>query len=119
MSLPRFTKDQQKFVVANLIVMTPHSEIARKFQRLFPYFVPQDMDQAAYEEAFIKRAKDYVSNKRRKWHRQILNGRVKERRFRRQLGSLSVRRTPEEPLPHRAEDVLDSISLSLSQRSIL
>ena len=56
MSLPRFTKDQQKFVVANLIVMTPHREIARKFQRLFPYFVPQDLDQAAYEEAFIKRA---------------------------------------------------------------
>ena len=38
--------------------MTPHSEIARKFQQLFPYFVPQDMDQAAYEEAFIKRAKE-------------------------------------------------------------
>ena len=56
MSLPRFTKDQQKFVVANLIMMTPHREIARKFQRLFPYFVPQDLDQAAYEEAFIKRA---------------------------------------------------------------
>ena len=52
MSLPRFTKDQQKFVVANLIMMTPHHEIARKFQRLFPYFVPQDLD----DEAFIKRA---------------------------------------------------------------
>ena len=47
MSLPRFTKDQQKFVVVNLM---------RKFQRLFPYFVPQDLDQAAYEEAFIKQA---------------------------------------------------------------
>ena len=61
------------------MVMTPYREIAWKFQQLFPYFVPEDMDQAAYEEAFIKRAKDYVSNKRRNWYYFIAVHRGRER----------------------------------------
>ena len=52
--LPRFTKDQQRFVVANLIEIVPHRKIAKKVKELFPEFAA-DMDQAAYEKAFIKR----------------------------------------------------------------
>ena len=70
--LPRFTKEQQRFVVANLIAMTPHRKIARNVQKLFPEFVPEGMDQSTYEEAFIKRAKDYVSN--RPMRRRSSNG---------------------------------------------
>ena len=77
--LPRFTKEQQRFVVANLIAMTPYRKIARNVQILFPEFVPEGMDQSTYEEAFIKRAKDYVSNKRRNWYYFIAVHRGRER----------------------------------------
>ena len=77
--LPRFTREQQRFVVANLIAITPHRKIARNVQILFPEFVPEGMDQSTYEEAFIKRAKDYVSNKRRNWYYFIAVHRGRER----------------------------------------
>ena len=73
MSLPKFT-EQQQFVIANLIAMASHRKIAKAFQTLYPEFAPEVGDKD-YEKAFIKRAKDYVSNKDRKWHQIIRDGR--------------------------------------------
>ena len=75
MNLPRFTEIQQKFVVYRLMCLHPHRLIAREFRDLYPDFVPDGMDNQAYEDAFIKRCKDYVSNKDRKWYRIIQRGR--------------------------------------------
>ena len=97
--LPRFTKEQQRFVVANLIAMTPHRKIARNVQKLFPEFVPEGMDQSTYEEAFIKRAKDYVSNKRRNWYYFIAVHRGRERRELASMGLIRRRGGFIVPLP--------------------
>ena len=75
MNLPKFTEIQQKFVVYNLIRLHPHRLIAREFREQYPDFVPDGMDNQAYEDAFIKRCKDYVSNKNRKWYQIIQRGR--------------------------------------------
>ena len=89
--LPRFTKEQQRFVVANLRAMTPHRKIARDVQILFPEFVPEGMDQSTYEDALIKRAKDYVSNKRRNWYYFIAGQRERERRELASIGLIKRR----------------------------
>ena len=65
MGLPKFSRHQQLRFVGYLRRRKPYREIARIFQNRYPEFVPEGMDQSTYEEAFIKRAKDYVSNKRR------------------------------------------------------
>ena len=97
--LPRFTKEQQRFVVANLIAMTPHRKIAKNVQVLFPEFVSEGMDQSTYEEAFIKRAKDYVSNKRRNWYYVIVVHRGRERRELASMGLIRRRGGFIVPLP--------------------
>ena len=97
--LPRFTKEQQRFVVANLIAMTPHRKIARNVQKLFPEIVSEGMDQLTYEEAFIKQAKDYVSNKRRNWYYFIAGHRARERRELASMGLIRRRGGFIVPLP--------------------
>ena len=77
MVLPKFTKLQQKIVIRKLIEMDSHRVIAQFLQHAFPKFKPKDMDQEEYEQAVIKRCKDYVSNKNRKWFAIIQDGREK------------------------------------------
>ena len=77
MCLPRFTADQQQFVVDNLIAMIPHREIAKKFRALYPDFAPE-VEDSVYTEAFIKRTADYVANKDRKWAQIIAEGREEQ-----------------------------------------
>ena len=78
MCLPRFTADQQQFVVDNLIAMIPHREIAKKFRALYPDFAPE-VEDSVYTEAFIKRTADYVANKDRKWAQIIAKGREEQK----------------------------------------
>ena len=77
MNLPKFTESQQKIVIRKLIEMDSHRVIAQYLQHTFPEFKPKDMDQEEYEQAVIKRCKDYVSNKGRKWFAIIQDGRQK------------------------------------------
>ena len=77
MNLPKFTELQQKIVIRKLIQMDSHRVIAQYLQHTFPEFKPKDMDQEEYEQAVIKRCKDYVSNKDRKWYQIIQDSREK------------------------------------------
>ena len=79
--------------------MTPHRKIARDVQILFPEFVPEGMDQSTYEDALIKRAKDYVSNKRRNWYYFIAGQRERERRELASIGLIKRRGGFIVPLP--------------------
>ena len=78
MGLPKFSRHQQLRFVGYLRRRKPYRKISQLFQKRYPEFVPAGMDQEAYEEAFIKRAKDYVSNRRRKWATIIRIGRRRE-----------------------------------------
>ena len=89
MGLPKFSRHQQLRFVGYLRRRKPYREIARIFQNRYPEFVPEGMDQQAYEEAFIKRAKDYVSNRRRKWATIIRIGR--RRKYKRGIRALRER----------------------------
>ena len=75
MNLPKFTELQQQVVIRKLIEMDSHRTIAKWLQNTSPEFKPEDMDQQQYELAVIKRCKDYVSNKDRKWYQIIKDGR--------------------------------------------
>ena len=90
MGLPKFTEFQQSIVVINLINCVPHREIAKHLQEMDSngmgveaaesIVLPEGMSQAEYEEAVIKRVKDYVSNKDRKWYQVIKDGRDRYRK---------------------------------------
>ena len=75
--LSQFTKEQQQFVVDNLIAMRPHREIAKEFRKLNPEFA-REVEDSVYTEAFIKRTADYVANKDRKWAEVIAEGRARQ-----------------------------------------
>ena len=79
MGLPKFSRHQQLRFVGYLRRRKPYRKISQLFQKRYPEFVPAGMDQSTYEEAFIKRAKDYVSNKRRNWYYFIAVHRGRER----------------------------------------
>ena len=91
MSLPPFTKVQQDIVINCLIACVPHREIARLLQELEnedgsfdeeeSIILPEGMSQGEYEEIVIKRCKDYVSNKSRKWYQVIKAGREQRRKW--------------------------------------
>ena len=89
MGLPKFSRHQQLRFVGYLRRRKPYRKISQLFQKRYPEFVPEGMDQQPYEEAFIKRAKDYVSNRRRKWATIIRIGR--RRKYKRGIRALRER----------------------------
>lgn len=110
-SLPKFTELQQKIVIRKLIEMDSHRVIAQYLQHASPEFKPPDMDQEEYEQAVIKRCKDYVSNKNRKWYQIIQEGRekFKEELIRWSIHELMRASFVADSFPH--QDAMQSINI--------
>ena len=110
-SLPKFTELQQKIVIRKLIEMDSHRVIAQYLQHASPEFKPPDMDQEEYEQAVIKRCKDYVSNKNRKWYQIIQEGRekFKEEMIRWSIHELMRASFVADSFPH--QDAMQSINI--------